>query len=348
MDTMIVLRPNEALQKRDAVLRACQPTLRIRDRALSLGVKEVSLVAADCGLTSIELSGAYKDIIAELPSLGEVMALSRNAWCVHERHGCYEHIDTNGHVGLVLGKDIDLRLFLSQWAGAYAVDCAGRLSLQFFDRAGDAIHKVYATEKTDLVAFSALVQRFSRTEKGEPLLAVIKPCAYETTASDPEAVRKHWLALQDTHDFYPMLQRFKLFRLGALQAVGSDLAQQVDNGTVTHVLKLAAAMQLAIMCFVDNRGIVQIHSGPICQLRRTGRWFNVLDKRFNLHLDTEAINSVWVVNKPTCDGWVTSLEVYTVNGDLIVQFFGARKPGIPEQPLWRKLMQGVCDEPLAN
>lgn len=348
MDTMIVLKPSEALQRRDAALRKCQPTLRIRDRAQRLGVKEVSLVAADCGLTSIELGGPYKDIIASLPDLGEVMALSRNEWCVHERHGCYEPIDASGHVGLVLGKDIDLRLFLSQWASAYALNCAGRLSLQFFDRAGDAIHKVYATEKTNLVAFAVLVQRFSRPDKGEPLLAVIKPCAYDTSASDPEAVRRHWLGLQDTHDFYPMLQRFNLSRLGALQAVGRDLAQQVENCTVTHVLKLAAAMQLAIMCFVDNRGIVQIHSGPISQLRRTGRWFNVLDQHFNLHLDTEAIDSVWVVNKPTCDGWVTSLEVYTVDGDLIVQFFGARKPGIPEQALWRELMQGVCDEPLAN
>jgi len=53
------------------------------------------------------------------------------------------------------------------------------------------------------------------------------------------------------------------------------------------------------------------------------------------------------VNKPTSDGWVTSLEVYAANGDLIVQFFGERKPGKPELTGWRELMVSLCGAPLA-
>ena len=80
---------------------------------------------------------------------------------------------------------------------------------------------------------------------------------------------------------------------------------------------------------------------------RTGPWFNVLDPMFNLHLNTESIDSCWVVNKPTVDGWVTSLEAFTRNGDLVVQFFGERKPGTPELPTWRNLLVGLCAQPLA-
>ena len=58
----------------------------------------------------------------------------------------------------------------------------------------------------------------------------------------------------------------------------------------------------------------------------------MLDPKFNLHLDTTAIASSWVVNKPTSDGWVTSLELYAANGDLIAQFFGERKPASPSCP----------------
>ena len=104
---------------------------------------------------------------------------------------------------------------------------------------------------------------------------------------------------------------------------------------------------LSIMCFVGNRGMIQIHTGPVEQLRRTGPWYNVLDPKFNLHLDTTAIASAWVVNKPTSDGWVTSLELYSSSGDLIAQFFGERKPGKPELPGWRELMLGLCRVPLA-
>jgi putative hemin transport protein len=54
-----------------------------------------------------------------------------------------------------------------------------------------------------------------------------------------------------------------------------------------------------------------------------------------------------VVNKPTSDGWVTSLELYSATGDLIAQFFGERKPGKPELAPWRELMASLCSVPLA-
>ncbi|MNR45423.1 Hemin transport protein HemS [compost metagenome] len=83
------------------------------------------------------------------------------------------------------------------------------------------------------------------------------------------------------------------------------------------------------------------------RLARTGPWFNVLDPAFNLHLNTTAVTSSWVVNKPTVDGWVTSLELYGADGALIVQFFGERKPGKPELPAWRALLQSLCPTALA-
>ena len=65
------------------------------------------------------------------------MALTRNDWCVHERHGEYLDIQADGPVGLVLGPDIDLRVFFSSWRSAWAVEQDGRHSLQFFDGEGD-------------------------------------------------------------------------------------------------------------------------------------------------------------------------------------------------------------------
>ena len=47
---------------------------------------------------------------------------------------------------------------------------------------------------------------------------------------------------------------------------------------------------------------------------------------------------VWVVEKPTVDGEVTSLEAFDADGELMAMFFGARKPGQVEQPAWRDLL----------
>ncbi|MDX1439674.1 MAG: ChuX/HutX family heme-like substrate-binding protein, partial [Rubricoccaceae bacterium] len=86
------------------------------------------------------------------------------------------------------------------------------------------------------------------------------------------------------------------------------------------------------------RGCVQIHTGPVKWLLETEPWFNVLDPGFNLHLKEDGIAEAYVVTKPTEDGDVTALELFDTDGELIVQFFGRRKPGIPELTEWRELL----------
>ncbi|MCD0505711.1 hemin-degrading factor [Bordetella petrii] len=340
---------SEQLRARNDALAATQPGQRARNLAQALGVSEAQWVAAQCnGLRATALTRAEspQQIFRELGSLGEVMALTRNEWCVHERHGQYESIQAGGSVGLVLGPDIDLRVFFNEWDTAWAVEQDGRHSLQFFDRAGVAVHKVYRTDASDAAAYDALVARFAG-EPAWPQSQVVPASDDADTVSDPAALRAAWLAMHDTHQFFPLLRKFKVSRLAALKAVGTDLAQRVDTDTAERMLQAAAASGLSIMCFVGNRGMIQIHTGPVANLRRTGPWFNVLDPKFNLHLNTQAIASAWVVSKPTSDGWVTSLELYADNGDLIVQFFGERKPGKPELAEWRALLGSLCAQPLA-
>ena len=136
-------------------------------------------------------------------------------------------------------------------------------------------------------------------------------------------------------------------RLAALQAAGDDLAQRVTPEALEDMLHAVSRSGMPIMCFVGNRGMIQIHTGAIKNILRKGPWLNVLDEKFNLHLDTTHIDSVWIVSKPTVDGWVTSMEVFAESGELIVQFFGARKPGSSELTVWRELMLGLCVETIS-
>jgi len=337
------------LRRRYAQLQESKPKARIRALAGEMGVSELELVAAGCGqIRPTPLRGPVRDILMQLGELGRVMALTRNEWCVHERRGRYEDVRAGEAMGIVLGPDIDLRLFLAQWRHAWAVDDGGRLSLQFFDAAGGALHKVYVTDETDAAAYQALVRRFADPEPRWPRLEAPgdAPAAYHAGA-DPAQLRADWLAMRDTHEFHGLLKRHKLARLDALRLAGADLAQQVPADTAERMLGQVAGQDISFMCFVGNPGLIQIHTGPIHKLMRTGPWFNVLDPLFNLHLDTTAIAGAWVVNKPSDDGWITSLECYANTGDLIVQFFGARKPGVPELAEWRALLAGYCPEPLA-
>ena len=336
----------ENIRQRYAALSETEKNKRARDLAALLGVSEAQWVAASVGpLTSVRLRAGPQELLKEVGALGSVMALTRNAHCVHERHGQYLDVQTQGPVGLVLGPDIDLRMFLGCWADVFAVEESGRWSLQFFDQAGVAIHKIYCTEQTDAEHFLALVQRHAQT----PAWPSIRPMANEKKPDQVvniAAFREAWMTMTDTHQFFGLLQRFNVSRQGALQAAGSGLAQQVEPAAIERMLRHAASTELAIMCFVGNRGMIQIHTGRVRQIEQRGPWLNVLDSTFNLHLNMAGVSQVWVVNKPTEDGWVTSLEVLDDEGELIVQFFGSRKPGQPEQPPWRALMMSLCDQPL--
>src|SRR5690625_7999422 len=72
------------------------------------------------------------------------------------------------------------------------------------------------------------------------------------------------------------------------------------------MLEAAAAREVPIMVFVGNKGMIQIHSGPVKKVKILNEWINILDPGFNLHLRSNLISETWVVEKPTEDGVVTS------------------------------------------
>jgi putative hemin transport protein len=86
---------------------------------------------------------------------------------------------------------------------------------------------------------------------------------------------------------------------------------------------------------------LQIHTGKAEKIVRTGPWINILDDKFNLHLNDSEIDSLWIVKKPTNLGLVHSIEAFDREGNLIIQFFGKRKPSIPESEDWRKIVKSI-------
>lgn len=327
-------------------LREAEPGVRARDAAERLGVSEGALVASRVGDGVTRLEGELADLIRELPSLGRVMALTRNAYCVHEKKGTYDHIDIGGAMGIVLDEDIDLRLFLRHWRYGFAVREISRGrerdSLQFFDGDGRAVHKVYATDTTNQPAWRSLVHRYTAAVQS-PLIDCVTvedplPARLDDASVDVESLREHWRALRDPHDFFALLKKHKVTRPQALRLVGNEFATRVGDGSMRQVLENAAAGGEPLMVFVGSPGVVQIHTGPVHTVKMAGPWLNVLDDGFNLHLRSDAIASSWIVRKPVPEGMVTSLELYAEDGTQIVQVFGKRKPGLPERDDWRALL----------
>ncbi|MCX2451159.1 hemin-degrading factor [Pedobacter sp. PLR] len=314
------------------------PKLRIRDAARALGTAEAALVATTVGNTAIRLKDEFPEILQGVEALGKVMALTRNDNCVHERKGVYHKVTFRGSMGLAVNPDIDLRLFMSQWASGFAVNENNRKSLQFFGKDGEAVHKIYLTEDSLEAAYEELVAKYTADDQKAPLeIAAAKVAATEVADEEVavESFQKSWLALEDTHDFHGLLRTYALSRTQALRLAPEGHAFSITPDSLKAILHKASETDLPVMVFTSSAGCIQIHTGLVKKQVETGPWFNVLDPDFNLHLRTDAIASVWLVKKPTKDGIVTSIEVFDDKGEIIVQFFGKRKPGIPEDENWR-------------
>lgn len=327
--------------------RTENPKMRERDLATQLGVSEADLVAAHVGEGVRRTEPRVSEVLLGLEALGEVMALTRNESAVHEKIGVYDKVVPGQRAMMLLGADIDLRIFPDAWAHGFAVEKNDgetvRRSLQFFDKAGDAVHKIHLRPASNVAAYEELVSRLISADQSQAIetMPVEKTGFDESEAGSSDELRERWSTMTDVHQFFGMLRSLKLNRRQALDMIGEDYAWRLGADALNAMFLHAAQQEIPIMCFVGNHGCIQIHSGPVANIKTMGPWINVLDETFHLHLRADHVHELWGVRKPTKDGHVTSIEAYGADGEMIIQFFGKRSEGRTERDDWRMIAENL-------
>ncbi|HTJ50126.1 MAG TPA: ChuX/HutX family heme-like substrate-binding protein [Cyclobacteriaceae bacterium] len=366
MNNLILDTPAKAasLASAWAGIQKAKPGIRIREAAKELGASEAQLLATKVGEHVIRLKGPWGDLLKRLPELGRVMSLTRNDSCILEHKGPFEQVSVFGEgtrsMATVIGP-IETRVFFNAWHVVFAAteEKSDRVlkSIQVFDKSGEAITKIYLQDKglkeaSNEEAFYKIIDDF-RSDDQSPEQEV-QPYTKEQFADDVDTVTllAEWSALKDTHDFFGMLKRHKVDRYDALKVATGRFTHHVNAKTAAkQILDEASLLKLPIMIFAGNRGNLQIHQDKVRTIRvldhgHTGAesWLNVLDPDFNMHLKQNDIHTAWVVKKPTNDGVVTSVELFDKNKNLVIQFFGLRKPGIQENETWTRLVEKLLAE----
>jgi putative hemin transport protein len=333
-------------------LRAQTPKTRARDFAIQHQITEAALVAAFVGHGTTRITADPDRLIPWIGRLGEVLALTRNAHCVHERRGTYADYRTGAFAAMVLGPEIDLRIFPKHWVHAFALEEPGeepgeelgeagpKRSLQVFDAAGDAVHKVHLkpSSRHDLWADLLANMRLPAQPLDLAPRSPVEPA--KADAGHAPALRTAWDRMTDTHQFLGLVKDHGMNRLGAYRIAGAPYVQRLDPSAVTQTLTGASDAGIPVMIFVGNAGCIQIHGGKVGKIVPMGPWINVMDDRFNLHLRADHLAEVYRVWKPTRSGDVFSVEAFAPDGALILQVFGYRKD-TPSAP-WNALVAGLA------
>ncbi|WP_226628723.1 hemin-degrading factor [Alloyangia pacifica] len=325
--------PSASLSAEDIrTARLAQATLRDRDVAEQLGISEAQLMAAHVGQGVTRISADPDRLMAAAERLGEVMALTRTPSCVHEKVGRYANYHAGEHAAMVLNDEIDLRIFPRHWVHGFALDQqtekGRRRALLVYDAAGDAVHKIHLRPGSDHAAWEAVVAGLALETQDDTLQTAPRE-APEPAKSRPdraEELRANWDRLTDTHQFLMMVSRLKMNRLGAYRIAGAPYVRPLAPQSLGTLFTELSASQVPVMIFVGNQGCIQIHSGPVTNIKTMGPWLNVLDPGFDMHLRSDHVAEVWEVHKPTRRGMAVSVEAFDAEGRIILQIFGVRKP----------------------
>lgn len=329
-------------------LKEQHPQKYARDIAALMGISEAELTFVRSGHQATPLRPAMKELLHALENVGETKCITRNEYAVHEHLGMFSNIHLGDHGGIVLNpRALDLRVFVNQWASVFHLkEMTGhgeRQSIQFFDRQGDAVLKVYATENTNMDAWQSLLDAF-HAEPGESFSTEAAEPVNYSASIDAAALEKEWRAMTDVHQFFGLLKRHNVTRQQAFNAVADDLATRVSNTSLAQLLETVKQDGNEIMIFVGNRACTQIFTGKIEKVMPMRGWLNIFNPAFTLHLQEPEIAESWITRKPTADGLVTSLELFAADGTQIAQLYGQRTEGQPEQTQWRHQLATLTSE----
>ncbi len=354
------MRPKK-IREAYATLQETQPGVSLRRAASQLKLSEAELVAAHAGEGQvIRLSEDIEAQLQGLRQIGDVVAVTRSPHVIHEVQGTYPEARVFGRQGLMISESIDLRLRLDHWVAGFATQLGGHRQIIYFDGQGQAVHRIVASGQSDLPAWEAWAANHAAEKQSTTFEIASLETAAESTPTESEhenepegesgpagqeverdQLCQAWDALKDAHDFIPMLDHLGIGRLPALRLAGEPYARRLNKDAISRLLKQVQTTALPVMIFTHNRGCTQITTGTVGQVEAFGEWLNVLDPTFNLHLEMKGVDTVWSVWKPNTTDGVTSIEVYDRSGELILQFYGVRKPRQPENPDWRELCHSL-------
>lgn len=318
------------------------PKIRFRDAADQLNISEAELLHHT--KTGVLLDIDPETCIKAWKNFGRVMSLTRNNACVLEHKGEFEEVEISGPVATVIGP-IETRAFFHGWKHFFAVEqrkgTGIMRSIQVFDRFGDAVTKVFIQNDKPNPSFEELKSKAHRTERFQ--VEKEQPKNEVVSSVDKDTFVAAWKAISDPHDFFGMLREHGIDRFSAMKLAEGECTFPFPTEKIPELLNQLSDKNMPVMIFAGNRGNIQIHQDVIKKIlplhTDDGKfWINVMDPNFNLHLRMDLLNKSWIVYKPSPDGPVWSIESYDLNNEIAIQFFGLRKPGIPQPKEWKSLV----------
>ncbi|WP_420023795.1 ChuX/HutX family heme-like substrate-binding protein [Cereibacter azotoformans] len=319
--------------------RAANHRARARDFADSHGLAEAALVAAFTGKGVVAVEAGPERLLPPVRQLGESLALTRNASAVQEREGRYGPLAPLGEGWTLTGDGIELQIDPRHWVHAFAVTeetaKGAKRSIQVFDAAGEAVHKIHLTATSDVAAFGRLIEELRLAKQSDTLpLVPAGPAAPSGSPADA-GLTQLWDESPSPEALGPRLAAAGISPPDVLKELGAPRARPLRPVAMTELLERAAAGGVPLEIRGGNPGCLQIFRGRVERILPAGYWINVMDPGYNLHLRTDHLASVYLTDRGPAGG--LTVEAYDAAGSLILAVTG--------EAGWDQVAQGLSAVP---
>ncbi|GGF50069.1 hemin-degrading factor [Azorhizobium oxalatiphilum] len=309
-------------------------------------MSELGALTAEPGFMGTRLGAPVERIVDDLQRLGETVAVTMNTAAVITRIGCYGAPQCSGTPLACGASSICLRLHEAAVDTALAVERMpmNRLpcSLQLFDAAGAVLHKSFLTDCTDDLAFGQLCLDWEARD-----LAGRRP----QVGGLGEGALPAPAAFSPDGDCAAQLDSIfgdsGIRRRAALPGWGEEWAWRVLPDVVFDLLVLASEVRMPLVQAVGNAGTMQVHRGPVEQVRRSGPLLVLASETSTLSIELNEVEEAWVTRfdaGPDADGLM--VELYDWRFHCVAQFtaLGLPNPGLGSY--WEQLVFSLPRAPM--
>ncbi len=277
---------------------------------------EAQKLASRIGDSVTLLNGNFMQFLKELYTLGEVVSITGNNHCKVEQKGVYKHISFEGTTGFLNGNEMDLQFFLQQWMFGFAVEDGERLSFQFFDKAGRAVHKIFLTAYSTRSAWYRLMALYKTKER-----------KYAATG------------VQDY--FYTSKNVVGINTIPPMPEI-HGFVRQVSNTIFENIIEQSMREQIGLKLVVANHGCTQIYNGKIQSMQTTNAFYKLVGNNMNMRIQRMAIADSYIVRMPVKKGIISYVEIFGEDGNRALRIRGGQNADGAESTGWANLVFGLC------
>lgn len=197
---------------------------------------------------------------------------------------------------------------------ACAIEDIGKRGIQLVDRFGSSLLQLMSCVDLSrfndfLIAYLSEYMKFlpnkSRPDTPTNLFSPLK---------DLGLLKDAWLGKGTVDDVELIIQDNGNNRQDIYSALLSDYAVQIQEPAVGLFLQQLAVLGHELCVTLVNEGVKQVFVSKILQVERDGDWLKCQGSEIKFSLNTVNVGSVWMIHKPTVNGWVNYIDVFDRGG----------------------------------